>query len=227
MSFENLLNDLHALQAAREQDEMMKSMPAAGADEDDKKVAGAAADSGATVPSSEGGAEGAGPKGGDDPDPDGGEDNDPPMAKSFMYGEDGEPVEVIDATEMLKSLTARVEKTESDASAALGAAVQLLKSQDAALRAQGELIKSLAGKVDALGTQGRGRTSVVSVAEKPAPGAMAKSEPAGVSPQEFLEKALDAQRNGRLSGRDVSIAEGYLLKGLAVPADIVNRVFAS
>lgn len=234
MSFENLLNDLQALQESRaQQDEMMKSLAASDAADDDK-VKAAAAEAGATLPqdSGEGAGEGAGEGGaagageGGEVEEEDDEDNAPPMAKSFMYDADGEPVEIVDATEMLKSLAARVEQAESGTSAALSAAVTLLKSQDAALRTQGELIKSLAAKVESIGSQGRGRAAVVSVAEKPATGTLAKSEPTGMNPGEFMAKALEAQRAGRLTGRDVSIAEGYLQKGMPVPAEIINRVLA-
>lgn len=232
MSFENLLSDLQALQESRAaQDEMLKSLAASDAADDDK-VKAAAAEAGATLPQ-DSGEGGEGDEGGEDDedspnpaDPDDEEDNNPPMAKSFMYDADGEPVEIVDATEMLKALSARVEQAETGTASALSAAVTLLKSQDAALRTQGELIKSLAAKVESIGSQGRGRAAVVSVAEKPSAGTLAKSEPVGLNPGEFMAKALEAQRAGRLTGRDVSIAEGYLQKGMPVPAEIINRVLA-
>lgn len=230
MSFASLLGDLQALQSGREQ-ELAKSLTADGVD-DDKKVAAAALEGGATLP--EGGD--AVPPGdaGVPPGtpatpgaPGASEEEEGEFSKSFFDG-NGNPVELFDATEMLKSLGARLEATESGASQALGVAVDLLKSQDAVLRTQGQMLKSLNTRLDQLAAQGRGRVATVSVNDRPAPTVLAKSEaPAGVSPQEFLAKALDAQVQGRLSGRDVSIAEGYLLKGMAVPADIVNRVFQS
>ena len=53
---------------------------------------------------------------------------------------------------------------------------------------------------------------------------MAKAEPNGVSGEEFLSECLAAQSAGRITALDVSKAEGYLLKGLPVPADIIKRV---
>lgn len=231
MSFESLIGDLQALSDAREQQVLAKSLAAADAADDDK-VTAAAAEAGATLPEGGEAAEGetdadaAGGEGGE-----GGEGGDEgegePFGKSF-FDQDGNPVEVVDATEMLKSLGARLEKTELGAGQAIGLAVDLIKSQGATIESQGELLKSLATKVESLASQGRGRVATLSVADKPSVGEpLAKSEPAGVAPQEFMAKALEAQRVGRLTGRDVSIAEGYLQKGLAVPADIVNRVFAS
>jgi hypothetical protein len=240
MSFETLLGDLQALHDQREQ-VMAKSLASDGAKDDDK-ISGAAAEAGATLPeggaAAEGGSEGgaeagaaaaataaaaAAAEGGD-----GDESDELPMGKSFMYDDEGNRIEVVDATEMVKSLTLRLEQSESGAEKAIGMAVDLIKSQAADLLNQGAMIKSLGDQVAALSNQGRGRVAVVSMAEKPGATPMAKAqEPAGLPPQEFMAKALQAQIAGRLSGRDVSVAEGYLQKGLAVPADIVNRVFAS
>jgi hypothetical protein len=235
MSFETLLGDLQALHDQREQ-VMAKSLASDGAKDDDK-IAGAAEEAGATLPESGAAAEGgqtaasasaeadAAAAAGDG---DGDESDELPMGKSFMYDDEGNRIEVMDATEMVKSLTLRLEQSESGAEKAIGLAVGLLKSQAADLQTQGEMIKSLSDQVAALSSQGRGRASVVTMAEKPGVTQMAKAqEPAGLNPQEFMAKALDAQKQGRISGRDVSVAEGYLQKGLAVPADIVNRVFAS
>lgn len=228
MSFESLIGDLQALSDAREQQVLAKSLAAADAADDDK-VTAAAAEAGATLPEGGEAADGetdADAAGGDAAG-DEGDDEGEPFGKSF-FDQDGNPVEVVDATEMLKSLGARLEQTELGAGQAIGLAVDLIKSQGATIQSQGELLKSLATKVESLASQGRGRVATLSVADKPSVGEpLAKSEPAGVAPQEFMAKALEAQRVGRLTGRDVSIAEGYLQKGLAVPADIVNRVFAS
>jgi hypothetical protein len=230
MSFESLLGDLQALHEAREQ-VLIKSLASDG-EKDDKNIAGSAEEAGATLP------EGGKPKNGqaddsadaenDGADSDGDQEEDErPMGKSFMYDDEGNQIEVMDATEMVKSLTLRLEQSEQGVEKTLGMAVGLLKSQAADLTAQGELIKSLTGQVEAMASQGRGRVALLNMADKPALTQMAKSEqPAGLSPQAFMAKALDAQKQGRLSGRDVSVAEGYLQKGLAVPAEIVNRVFA-
>lgn len=239
MSFETLLGDLQALHDQREQ-VMAKSLASDGAKDDDK-ISGAAEEAGATLPEGgsapEGGqtaasanaeADAAAAAGDGNGDGKGDENDELPMGKSFMYDDEGNRIEVMDATEMVKSLTLRLEQSESGAEKAIGMAVDLIKSQAADLLNQGAMIKSLGDQVAALSNQGRGRVAVVSMAEKPGATPMAKAqEPAGLPPQEFMAKALQAQIAGRLSGRDVSVAEGYLQKGLAVPADIVNRVFAS
>lgn len=208
MSFEKLLGELEELHALR------KSMPGDDGDQDDAEISAAAAD-----PDNE----------------DGDSDNDPPeqdddelMGKSLrLQTEDGERIEAIDGTELVKSLMGRLEKLEGAGYAAieesmtkaLGVAVDLIKSQ-------GEEIALLKSEVSRLANQGRGRKAALSVVEKPEATTMAKSEPAGVASGEFMAKALAAQAAGKITGLQVSIAETALSKGLAVPADIVNRVLA-
>jgi hypothetical protein len=84
----------------------------------------------------------------------------------------------------------------------------------------------MSDRITKLSGEGRGRKAVLSVVEKPAPGAstMAKSEPTGMSPDVFFAKALDAQKLGRISGTEIAIAEASLNRGEAIPAHIVQRV---
>ena len=147
------------------------------------------------------------------------------MGKSFRFQlDDGQEVEAIDGTELVKSLMDRFDSFQGDAAKqgelmqkSMGVALDLIKSQ-------GEAIALLKSEVSRLGSEGRGRKTVVSVSEKPDAGTMTKSEPAGVSGEEFMAKALAAQSAGRISGHQVAVAEASLLKGLAVPADIVSKV---
>ena len=223
MSFEKLLGELEALQTLKKSapaDKKMDEKAAKEADEaDDKKILEAAAGAGGEA-AEEAADEGDEPETGDEdiPADDDDEGEGEMMGKSFNFRlESGEEIEAIDGTELVKSLIARFDSTESAMTKALGGAIDLIKSQ-------GEEISALKTEVKRLGSEGRGRKTVVSVAEKPAVGAMAKAEPAGVSSEEFMAKCLTAQSAGRITALDVAKAEGYLLKGLAVPADIVQRV---
>lgn len=224
MSFEKLLSDLDELQKLQKSapaDDQLDAEGEGAADvSDDADIAAAAAEGADAGDHAEPDADDFGGK------PDGDAD-DELMGKSFRFTlEDGQEVEAVDGTELVKSLMARfdafgstVAQKEEAMTKALGAAVDLIKSQ-------GEAIASLQTEVKRLASEGRGRKAVVSVAEKPAAGTMMKSEPAGISGEEFMAKALSAQKVGRITALEVSKAEGYLLKGLAVPADIVNRVLA-
>lgn len=206
--FEKLLGEIADLGA--EQEAMTKALPADdGKDEENIQAAAA-----------EGGLDGDADDEGGKPDGDDDDEGNATMAKSFeLTLEDGTRLVAQDGTEIVKSLRARVEQNEEQMSKALGSAVELIKGQSA-------LIKSLSERVAKLSGEGRGRKTVVSVVEKPGPGAstMAKSEPAGMSPDQFFVKALDAQKAGRISGTEIAVAEACLNRGEAIPASIVQRV---
>lgn len=206
--FEKLMGELSQL--GTDQETMTKALPADDG-KDEEKIQAAAAESGLD---GDGDADDMGGE------PDGDEDDKPAMAKSFKFTlEDGTEVEAQDGSELVKSLQARVEKTEGEMFKALETAVGLIKGQ-------GDLIKSMQDQIKKLGGEGRGRKAVVSVVEKPGPSetVMAKSEPAGMSHEQFFAKALTAQREGRISGTEIAIAESCLNRGEAIPQNIVQRV---
>lgn len=208
--FEKLLGEIASLGA--EQEAMTKALPADDG-KDEEKIQAAAAEGGSDGDADDNG--GAGDGDADDMGADG-----KPMAKSFKLTlEDGTEIEAQDGAEMVKALSDRLEASEATMAKALGSAVDLIKGQAA-------MIKSLSEKVTKLSGEGRGRKTVVSVVEKPEPGAstMAKSEPAGMSHDQFFAKALKAQQEGRLSGTDIAVAEACLNRGQEIPASIIQRV---
>jgi len=216
MSFEKLLADLDALH------DLQKSDPAAdlGTDgnDDDAGIAAAAAD-GDDDRSGEG--DGEGDAGNGEGEGEGeGEGDKGSMAKSFSFTlENGEEIDAIDGTELVKSLIDRLDASESQTQKAMGSMLDLMKSMSAEIKAQ-------RSEIARIGAAGRGRKTVVSVAEKPQATTLAKSEPAGLSGQEFMAKALDAQKVGKITGLDVARAEASLLKGLPVNPSIVSRVLS-
>jgi hypothetical protein len=223
MSFETLLKDLDDLHTLR------KSAPADDKSEADDEKIEAAAEEGEANREPDGDedamsavkddnmyedADGEAHEGDDDDDFDG----DKPFGKSFVVTDEaGKKLTAVNGTALVKSLMERLDGQEASLERALGAAVDLIK-------AQGAELADLQNHVKRLSTEGRGRKTVVSVAEKPAAGTMDKLEPPGMTGQEFMVKALDAQKSGRLSALQVSIAETALQKGVTVPADIVGRV---
>lgn len=188
--------------------DLAKAMPAPESEPDgDEKIADAAAD-------------GAG-----DADPKLGEDG-KPMTKSLRVTlADGTEVDAEDGTELVKSLIGRLDETEDVMAKALGAAVDLIKKQGEQIAATNSLVKSLRADVTKLSTQPAGRKTVLTVHEKPAGAELAKSQPQGDTPEEFMTKALAAQKDGRLTGLDVSVAEASLNRGAEVPSHIVNAVY--
>jgi len=208
--FEKLMSELGQL--GTEQAELTKALPADDG-KDEEKIQAAAGEGG-----SDGDADNKGGKADGDADDKG----DKPMAKSFEVTlENGEKVDAVDGTEMVKALTDRLTVVEG-ANGELGKA---LESAVGVIKGFTPLIKSLQEQVAKLSGEGRGRKTILTIAEKPAPGAtLAKSEPAGVTPEIFFAKALAAQKEGRLSGVDIAMAESCLNRGEAIPPSIVARV---
>ncbi len=211
MSFEKLLADL--AKAESDQETLSKALPTADEGMDDDKVQDAAAE-GAAKAAGDGDADDKGGK------PDGDADDKKPMTKSFeVVLPDGTKVQAEDGTELVKSLTARLEKSEGTMVKAMECALGLIKSQ-------GEMLKSLGDQVKKLSGEGRGRKAVVTMAEKKDQTTLAKSESQadGLTGEQFLVKALTAQKAGRITAADVAIAEGHLNRGIQPPAEIVQRV---
>lgn len=154
-------------------------------------------------------------------EPDGDEDEagDEPMGKSFAFTlENGEVIEALDGTELVKSLMDRVNTNESQMTKALGAAIALIGQQ-------GAMIKSLQGEMKKLAGEGRGRKAVVSVAEKvPAGQTMTKSEQPGMTPQEFFAKANAAFSAGRLSGQELTVIDVCMRSGQSIDQGLVAKV---
>lgn len=219
MSFEQLLSELET---------MSKALPDDAAGEDDKKIQAAATEGTGGDIGNEGDLDADVDDGheedgldieteGDDFEEAANSDSDG-MTKSFRFTlENGEVVEAEDGTDLVKSLMERINNNEASLTKALETTVSLIKSQ-------GNMIKSLEGKVAKLSGQGRGRKAVVSIVEKQSPALIKSQQEEGMTANEFMTKALAAQAAGHITGNDVARAEAYLNKGMQVPSDIVTKV---
>lgn len=206
--FDELLAELSAV--SDEQTTLAKALPAEDG-EDDKVIQAAAAEGDDANPEDNE----------DEPDGDEGQD-DKPMAKSVTATVDGEEVEAIDATELLKSLDARIGSQEEVLAKALASTVSTIK-------AQGDMIKSMQAQISKLAGQGKGRKTVLTVAEKPVAGdqPMAKSQQQeGFTPQEFMAKANAAFNAGKLSGIELTTADVSIRSGVPVPAGIIAKALS-
>lgn len=203
--FAELLAQLAAQQ--EEQETLAKALPAEGG-EDDEAIQAAAAE---------------GDDAGNENDDDDGDDETPaqPLTKSMTAIVDGEEVEAVDATDLLKSLDGRLGDVETTLAKGLQVAMGTIK-------AQGDLIKSLNDQINKLAGQGKGRKSVITVSEKPAAGesTLAKSEPQGMTNQEFLLKANAAFAAGKLSGQELTTADVAIRMGQQVPAQIIAKALS-
>ena len=215
MSYEALLAQMQEVQA------MTKALPKPGEGDDAAKIQAAAADGAGGAGGGKGGNGGGNTEENDDPD------GDEMMGKSLKIKlDDGTEVDALDGTELVKSLIARMDTDAGVAQQVIGGALSMIKAQGEIIAAQDKVLKSLQADVAALGRQGAGRRSVVSVAPAPAQQSqqqMAKSMPG----EEFMAKSLEAQKAGRISGMDVSIIEGYLNSGAQVPERYVSRVMGT
>ena len=152
------------------------------------------------------------------------------MAKSFtLVLEDGTEVQAEDGTELIKSLTVTVETLGTKLDGTQSALEQTLEQVIPLLKAQSAQISALQGQIKAMGGEGRGRKTVLTVTEKPAPGAeLAKGMGGeGLKPQEFLAKASSKFNEGKLSGNDLCVAEACVNRGVQVPEHIIRQVSAA
>lgn len=96
-----------------------------------------------------------------------------------------------------------------------------------ALQKQGELIKSLTAKVEQVSTQGRGRKSLVSVAEKPDAGTLTKSEQPGLSPDEFFAKANAAFDAGKITGKELTTIDVCRRGNYSIDPALISKVLSA
>jgi len=215
--FEKLLADLGSAQA--ETDTLAKSLPAEDG-KDDKKIQAAAADGGAGGDGEGGDADKDGGNADGDKDGDG-----KPLAKSFKVTlADGTEVDAEDGTALVKSLSERLDATEGMFAKVMGQAVDLIKSQGAIIKSQGDQIAKLAG-------EGRGRKTMVSITEKaPAGGekTLAKSDggSGSISQEEFMLKANAAFDAKRITGKDLTVIDVCLRERHAVDPALISKVLA-
>lgn len=228
--FEKLASELEVLAKAQkptEEDKVLEAAETAGVDVDQIGDGAGKGDAGA-LPNADDGA-----KGGDE---DG--DEDEVLGKSFqVMGGDGSPVKAYDATDLIKSLNERIMGLESGfedvaerrehLGKSMGLITDLLKSQSTQLIEQAQNIATLRKSIEDMGGQGRGRKAVIAISEKPELTMTKSVQPEGLSGQDFMAKAMDAQRLGRITANDIAIAEGSLNRGLAVPVGIVSRVMGN
>ena len=188
--FDTLMEELETLQKAYGDD---KIAAAADEDDDEQHPEPDADNSGGPSDHDEDNADE------DDEDEDDDDDGFEPIAKSFRFELDnGQTVEAIDATELVKSLKGRLDETETLLAKAIeerdtvnGRVLGLLKSQSAE-------IAGLKAQLAKLSSEGRGRKAVVNVHETPEP--MAKAQ--GLAPADLMAKAKTAFDDGRISGRE-------------------------
>ncbi len=199
--YDELLSELQTARA--EQDEMIKSLAAEG--EEDDKVKAAAGD------------------GECDDDEDEDKDEGEEFTKSLTL-DNGE--QCIDATDMLKSLEAKLGEQDDLLAKALPQLGSIIRAQNTVIAQQGEMIKSMSARLDALAGQGRGRKAVITLTEKTDTSAlMAKSQSSqGMSQADFMLKANNAFDKKLISGVELSTIDVCLRNGSPIDDHLITKV---
>ena len=200
-SFDELLKSLQ--QVADGAATLAKAAPADG---DDEAVAAAAKDSGVTAPEG-------------NPEDDENEGEGQEFGKSL--GADASGAEMIDATELVKSMLTRQDATD-------GVLAKAMTSMVGAMSKQNELIKSLQSEVRALAGQGRGRKTMVTIADKPGVAdVLTKSEAAEegkITTGELLAKSHAAHAAKKISGVELNTIDVCLRNNWPIDAGILQKV---
>lgn len=204
--FAELLKSVQAL--ADENDNLNKSMPSGAPAPDDKKVQAAAND-------------GEGEENPEDNEEGEGEGEGEEFGKSVTFTDgNGKQAQGVDATDLIKSLIGRLDTTDATLVQAISGLGDVVAGQQA-------LIKSLQGEVKALAGQGRGRKTLVSIAEKPGM-TMAKSEAGegdgAITKDQLMAKATEAWNAKKISGAELNTVDVCLRHGDSINPDILRRI---
>lgn len=228
--FEKLVSELQGLEST-----VAKALPASGEDDATIRAAAGEGDAGG---SGDGDADDGSKKPGEG-DGDTDDAGKAPMAKSLkLVDADGKHIEVEDATLVLKALGERIDGMGSNVESALAATLGAAKKLGEVVVSQGVMLKSLSEQVAKLSGQGGGRKAVVSLVPKGSAadviakgGAGDGATPAGqtgekitMDANEFMAKALSAQKAGVITGLDVCLAEAKINRGEAPPENISKAV---
>lgn len=208
-NFDELLKSLDAV------GEETKKMAKPGDGDDDKTVKAAA---------KEGDGDDEGSEGGEDGDEGEGGDGDDVLGKSL--GTDGEGNDLVDATELLKSLLVRQDNTEGTLAKAISSMVGVVSKQN-------DLIKSLQADVKSMSTQGRGRKTLLVATEKPGVSDVLAKSGAGeknegeITPEELLVKCDVAYKGGAITGAEFNTVDVCLRNSWPIAPAILNKIAAA
>jgi hypothetical protein len=150
-------------------------------------------------------------------------DDEEPLGKSFgVTLPTGQKVEAYDGTALVKSLFAQQQATEEKTQELFGSVVSMLK----AMRVQhAQEIKALRKSLEAIGEQGRGRKSKVTIHEPPRSAATAETNPAEIA-STIMSKANSAFSANKITGRELNTIDVSLRKGIAPSQDLLNKIMA-
>lgn len=142
-------------------------------------------------------------------------------------GLDGAGAEMVDATDLVKSLIARLDSTDGVMAKALTAMAGVASKQN-------DLIKSLQADVKAMSVTGRGRKTLLTMTDRPGVadtlakgGEVSAEEAGGITPTDLLAKCDAAFTAGKLSANEFNTVDVCLRNSWPIDAGILRKVAAA
>jgi hypothetical protein len=143
------------------------------------------------------------------------------MTKSFTAIIDGVEQEVIDGTELIKSLRGDIERINGERATENDHLAKSLSLVADMLKEQRDMVKSLQSQVERLSNEGRGRKSVTQPTAEMAK-SMGESEPLNAGT--FMMKANAAYDAGRITGKDLTVCDVAVRMGAEVDPAIIRKI---
>jgi hypothetical protein len=210
------------LKELQDMETLAKAMPNEGADDAKIKAAAAAGEAGEADGDEETDEEREEREEREAREDEEGKDEGDPMGKSFTATINGEEVEAIDGTALVKALMGRIDESESDLAKALGAAVSMLKSTSATVTKQAKEISLLKSQVAAIGSQGAGRKTTLSISDKAVAGVADKAP--SLTAEAIMAKAYAAADKGRITWREAALVDGALRAQQVPDSGLLSKI---
>lgn len=161
-----------------------------------------------------------------------GDEDDESLTKSYTLKDEetGEERQFVDASDLLKAMQDTINEQGEQLAALKPSVVKVLGAQNALIKSLVGQVGDLHGKLNELSGQGRGRKSVLTIAERPEQKAeeIRKSiEGDTMNGQEFLAKCDALFSAGKLTGIQISMAEACINAGQQPPKEVIQAVAAS
>lgn len=215
--FDKLLAELNT--QAEEQNTMAKALPADDGSDDEKVLAAAA--EGGDMEEGEGLED-------DEDDENEDEEGEVPFGKSYnVTTDDGQTLEAVDGTELVKSLMNEVSVLKTGFSQGEAKMAKALEGCVNLIKQQGDMIKSLTASHNKLAGTGRGRKAMLNINEKPAAGEqLQKSHSEGIAANDFMAKSHAAFDAKKITGLELTTIDVSLRNNTPIDPSVIQKVLS-
>lgn len=135
---------------------------------------------------------------------------------------DGQTVDAVDGTALVKSLHTAVSEQRTENAAVFAEIADAMRVSTAMLKSIQQDNQALREQVERLSNTGRGRRGTLVVHEHP--GLSGGGDPGATTQSDVMAKAMDAHKAGRITSTDVAQIDVYLGSGKPVPAALLARI---